>query len=378
MNMGDVVDFQHLWLKEDGVPDTLYSAMLTLQSGQERYRNPFFRPEFIQIMSHVRQDVHLFWGEDEKGLTFYWAMHLNKAGHARGIGGPFSDRNGPVIREGFGFDLSRFLESSCVKKFTTNGFMAPPNMERYDLSPILNNEACIDKPFDLFYEEIRSQHASLHKKLRRLQRKLESECEAVTFTFDDTSPEAMQWLMDAKSQQYKDTGRHDVLGPKWVQDMFSSLRDYNNPDFKLCVSTLKTKGDFIAAEINLRSHSTLHGWIVGYNPNYKAYSPGYLIIMKILSEFNNQGLTYYDFGPGSEEYKKYFVNLRTPLKTGTLYAPNTSHLLEDAWSQAEERAPEKLSNLLQKTRRRSDQILATEIAFIPRVKGFIRAIQTSL
>lgn len=372
------MNFQHLWLKENSVPDTLYSAMLALQSGEEKYRNPFFRPEFIQIMCKVRQDVHLFWAQDDKGLTFYWAMHLNKFGHARGIGGPFSDRNGPVIRKGFKFDLTRFLESACIKKFTTNGFVAGSDTETQNLAPILNNEACINKPYDLFYEEIRSQHASLHKKLRRLQRKLESEHEAVTFTFDDASPEAMQWLMNTKSLQYKETGRHDVLGPQWVQNMFTSLKNYNSPDFKFCVSTLKTKNEFIAAEINLRSRSTLHGWIVGYNPEYKAYSPGYLIIMKILSEFNKQGLTYYDFGPGSEDYKKYFVNLRTPLNMGTLYAPNTSHLLEAAWSQAEEKAPEKLSNLLQKTRRRSDQILATEIAFIPRVKGFIRAIQTSL
>jgi len=89
---------QHIALNGQSVPDALHERMCELQQSQSRYRNPFFHPDFINAVSGVQDNVHLFWEEDDQGLVFFWAMQISRLRTGRGIGGPFADRNGPILR----------------------------------------------------------------------------------------------------------------------------------------------------------------------------------------------------------------------------------------------------------------------------------------
>lgn len=371
---------QHIALNGQSVPDALHERMCELQQSQSRYRNPFFHPDFINAVSGVQDNVHLFWEEDDQGLVFFWAMQISRLRTGRGIGGPFADRNGPILREGIDLDVKGFLAENNIRKFVTNGFVHDTLNETDSFETILNNEAFIETTYEDFYDTQKSEHNSQFKRWRRAKRQLENEFENVEFNFDDRSDENFKKILEMKQSQYVDTGLHNVLGPEWSHELFSRLRMSKDESFRLRVITLRVDGVLVAGEINLQSQDTLHGWIVVYDREYRKYCPGYLIVLYILEQLKSHGLSYYDFGPGSEHYAKYLTNHREAIGVGTIRSQKTSKaflsLLESTWRLAEKRLPEKLAHLFQKTRRRFEQIIVTDTEFMPRLRGVLHALRT--
>ena len=371
---------KHIALHGQPVPDALYESMHALVEKTEVYRNPFFHPQFINAVSQTREDVHVFWEEDEKGLRYFWTMQINKARIARGIGGPFADRNGPVLRNDVALDIETFLADNNLRKFITNGFVHSDLAITDSFETELNCEAFIETSYEDFYQVQKKEHNSQFKRWRRAKRQLEEEFESVEFNFDDPSDKNFEKILEMKQNQYLETGLHNVLGPDWTHALFRELRQSQGGDFRLRVITLTVDGIMVAGEINLQSRDTLHGWIVVYDRDYRKYCLGYLLVLYILEQLKPNGLSYYDFGPGSEHYAKYLTNLRKPLGVGVIRPDNKSVslniVIEKLWRSAENRLPEKLGRLFQKIRRRSDQIFATEVDFMPRVKGLLYALKS--
>ena len=117
---------------------------------------------------------------------------------------------------------------------------------------------------------------------------------------------------------------------------------------------------------------------MAYSTQHKKYSPGNLLTQFVLENMLDYGMNYYDSGVDGDHYKKYITNVRTPLGIGSIYPTdkkmNLQHISGSAWNVAENSLPSKLSNTLQRTRRRSEQILATEQKIGARVKGYLHAL----
>jgi len=349
-----------------------------LRNGHSQFRSPFFAPEFIRTVANVRNDVHLYIGESSNGLDYYCPLHVNRNGTARGIGGVFSDRNGIVAAQNLDFNMLDLCQDNNIQQFISNGCISDnlPNVKT--VVQELNNETHIKGDLDSYYEGQRAQYPAHFKRLRRLRRKLDKDYSDVQFRFDDRRKSTYDALMAMKSEQYCRSGRHDVLGPKWVKNMFSELRTLSEESLRLRLSSLFVDGRLIAAELNMQSNQTLHGWIVAFDPEYGKYSPGNLLTHYILENMIENGLEYYDSGVGGDHYKKYITNVQLPLAVGKIYAHQSSlnpkRILGSMWGFAENKAPEGLANLLQRSRRRSEQILATEIDNLSRVKGYLGAL----
>jgi len=315
---------QHIALNGQSVPPALFEKLCELQQSQSRYRNPFFHPNFINIVSGVQDNVHLFWEEDDQGLVFFWAMQISRLQTGRGIGGPFADRNGPVLREGVDLDVEDFLAKNNIRKFVTNGFVNNSLNETESFEIALNNESFVKTNYDDFYEAQKSEYNSKFKRWRRAHRQLENECENIVFNFDDRSDENFKKILEMKQTQYIESGLHNVLGADWSQELFSTLRQSKDEGYRIRVITLMVDGLLVAGEINLQSQDTLHGWIVVYDRDYKKYSPGYLVVLYILEQLKPHGLSYYDSGPGSEHYTKYVTNHREAVGVGTIRSQKAS------------------------------------------------------
>ncbi len=353
-----------------------------IRNRQKAYRSPFFAPDFFKIVGDVREDVNVFIGEDDHGLSFYWPMHLSSFGKGRGIGGPFSDRNGPVRRSDYSLDLPAFLAGEHVHSFMTSGLTHVELPQSNILRLIQTNGSDLTQGWETFLDTQRQTYPSFYKRIRRLGRKLEKDFSEVEFRFDDRRPETFDRLIMMKRAQYKATGRHDVLNPPWVSAMFDRLHALDGEGLRTRLSSLYVDGKLAAAELNLQSHNVLHGWIVAYDTQYSKYSPGSLLTHFVLKNLEINGMTFYDSGIEGDHYKKYVSNHHSLLKTGIVTAAfkrrNMQQACGQAWRFAEKSLPGKLSSILSRTRRRSEQILATEVGARSSAKGYLRALNTDI
>lgn len=360
------------------VSDTDWNAYHCLRAKQSNFASPFFDPSFAQLINDLRQDVTIATLEDDNGLLAFWPMHLGIGQTARACGGPFFDYNGPIVRQHAKINAIQMLETAGIAEYKTSGMMV---CDQVKAGPIL---LCSSQRTDLtagwsdFLTAQSACHPKFFKNMRRLNRKLEKDFSEVTFQFDNRNRADFDQLIQLKRRQFAQTGRHDVLAPKWVSKMLNALWNGYCAHTKTNFSTLHVDGKMMAAELNLRSGDLLHGWLVAYDPEFSKYSPGNLLLHKMLETMPEQGLVTYDAGIGSEHYKKYFSNQQIPVGSGVLRTNenqfNPASLLSRSLEYLETNMPGGQASTLQRIHRRSDQILSTETQWEKRALGYAKAI----
>ncbi|MBL4853675.1 MAG: GNAT family N-acetyltransferase [Robiginitomaculum sp.] len=366
------------------LPDDMWASFRELRLGQMPnsheqmpYDSPFFDPDFARLIGKVRGDVSITVEEDQDGLLAYWPLHIGMGGWARAIGVPFSDRNGPVVRAGETVDIAQYLHDHNISGFRTSGLVLSDRIEVNPIETVYANISDLRHDWESFAAQQTQTHKKFFKKLGRLSRKLEKEHSEIVFTFDDKCPEMFKRLITMKREQYARSKYHDVLRPSWVKQMLEQLRSGACPDLQTILSTLCIDGKLVAAELNIQSGNLLHGWLVAFDPEFGKYSPGMLLTHKIMQAMPGHGLRYYDAGTGQAHYKKYFTNTQTPIAQGPIYAQekviNLVGILGETWSYMEDNTPYNMSKNLERVRRRTDQILGTEISTKQRVLGFSKA-----
>ncbi len=364
------------------LPDEMWGSFRELRAGQKPYASAFFDPDFARLIAEVRGDVSITFTEDQDGLLAYWPMHIGLGGWARAVGVPFSDRNGPVVRTRANIDVAQYLQDHNISGFRTSALVLCDQITLDPVKTVDTNMSDLNGGWEPFIEGQTQLHKKFFKKIGRLERKLQKEHSEIIFTFDDKSPEMFQQLITMKRAHYSRSKYHDVLRPIWVRKMLDQLRFGACLDIKTVLSTLRVDGKLVAAELNLQSGNLLHGWLVAFDPDFGKYSPGMILTHKILEAMPEHGLRYYDAGTGKTHYKKYFANERSPIGQGPIYARkkvvNLVGIVGETWSYMEAKTPHGMSKNLERVRRRTDQILGTEISLGQRALGFGEAALPSI
>lgn len=358
------------------IDDSLWASLVDLRNRDEYYDNPMFEPEFIRILSSLRSDVRVLIGFENDAPIIYFPIQKHAGNWARPAAGPFSDWHSPI---GDSARFSELLRQAGIAGVTVHGLM-PKNLDRCqaNLSRESSHVTYIAGEFGDFYANQKSMFPKHFKKMRRLRRNLENNVGPLEFCYDDRSDDAFEWLMKIKREQYLRTRRHDVLGADWAREFVEQVHVLQNERFRTVMCTLRVNGALIAAELNMQSDTVLHGWLTGFDRTYAANSPGLLLVEQMLEEMVSRGIRTYDAGPGLAHYKKYYANYSYPVDTGVVMGGSTLHpirLMGAAWRQTERLPLGVVSRMMQKIRRRMDQVLQAELTFSARLFGLLRAIR---
>ena len=368
----------HLFAPRDMNPE-FWRIFSEMRNADPAYDDPFFDPFFARILADVRPDTRIAvaFGEDLTGPIAFWPMHVRPDGWARPIGGPFSDWHGPIVKPGTAIDPAAFLAAAGLSGFTAFGM--PAALSHGHLTERAgSNMVDVSMGWDAYAAQQSKLYPKHFKKMRRVRRNADRDFSEIRFDFDDISRDAFDWLINRKRQQFLKTGRHDVLSSKWARRMLERLRGHYSPRLSAHLMTLRFDGRVAAAEFNLLSDTTIHGWIIAYDPELSYYAPGYMLQHEILRRMGELGRTTYDFGPGLDYYKKYYTNYQLPLDTGVLRpnaAPGFHRLMAGSWRAAEQIMPGPAGRLMGKVRRRTDQIVMSETSFTGRLGGIARALR---
>jgi CelD/BcsL family acetyltransferase involved in cellulose biosynthesis len=83
-----------------------------------------------------------------------------------------------------------------------------------------------------------------------------------------------------------------------------------------CVSSLRVGGRLVAADLSLRSTSTLAGWLMGYDTAFASWSPGAVLLLRLVETAAATGVRTIDVATGDERFKGAFANATVELFRG--------------------------------------------------------------
>lgn len=139
--------------------------------------------------------------------------------------------------------------------------------------------------------------------LRRKQRRLEEQGEVV-FGLPGPGPERqaiVDWFMVEKRQQLSETGRSSPFDPPQIQALYAALaRDEHG----FIAEDLTVAGQRIAMGMTAHQGTTAHLInTVHVGGEFAKFSPGTLLLHRMVASAHARGARIYDFGPGELPYK---------------------------------------------------------------------------
>ncbi len=361
--------------KYNELPQHVRDTLTAVRDAQIIYDNPFFDLDFAGLMSDVRDDTEILLISKGGNIVGYWALHVRPDKWCRPLGGPFSDWHGPVISPDMSIpSADELLALAGLKGLSAHG-LQPFGFgvsDRSAITPVSISGA--PESADAFLAWQKSLFPKHAKNMRRAARLANRDYGEAVLTLDDESVDAFNQVMDMKQAQYRRTGLHNVLAPDWAQDMMNRLRLACFPRLRARLSTLKLGGQLAAGEFNLLSDTVIHGWIVVYDPEFAAYSPGHMLMQAIICDMRKTGHMMYDAGSGNHDYKKVYETYQVPMVSRTLRSGLGHRPICSTWCWFEQKfMPSRLATLMQSARRRGDQIFSSELDRRSRIRGVINA-----
>ena len=353
-----------------------------IRQNDGRFSSPYYSYDFTRAVGECRADARVIVADGVAGPRVFIPVHITGVGLARPIGAPFSDSNGPIFCAGDEALIPEILKQAGVFAFRYNGVEdSAGEFQSFHRNAFEAYYADLGIGFDDYLEARRSAYPKHFKKARRLGRQAAREAGELELRFHEDATETLDSLIIWKREQYRRTGLHDVLAPKWARDMLRKLHKIESDSISGVLTTLRIGGQLAAAEFGLRSGEVLHGWISAYNPSFSSYSPGMLLQQRLLEAAFESGITRADLGSGAGHYKKYYASNTIELHDGVI--PSNGVIgaargaFSNAWHSIEHAKLGSASDYAGKIRRRLDNILAVETTLGGRMRGFARAFNRS-
>ena len=231
-----------------------------------------------------------------------------------------------------------------------------------------------------FMQRKRAEHQTRFKGFAKRRRKAERERGALEIVMDDRDASAFDTIFALKRRQYRETGKHDVLAPRWVRALFERLKSRDAPDFGLRVCTLRLNGALAAGEVCLLGAATLHSWIVSYDPALSDYAPGMQLLQGVVEGAPQLGARRVDLATGHGSYKALFADPQGEFLEGAVCAAGFGGAIRRAaggvWRAAETAPLGPVATAAGKLRRRSAQIASVETDLAGRARGFAFALSS--
>ncbi|RKR03927.1 GNAT family N-acetyltransferase [Maricaulis maris] len=336
------------------------------------YASPFFDPDYLRAVAAVQPGLAIGFAEHGGEMRAAWPVQRRANGWCRAPAAPFTDWDGPILAPDVSIEPSHMLRELGLAGYSGNNLVTPVTLDHAHLNTTRNALSDLGTDGAAFLRQQASRHPRQFKKMRRLERRLH-DAHSVRFTLHSTSPADLAALIALKWRQLRATGRHDVLSRAWVHRLLKQLHA-GSPDgrFGPLFSTLHLDGRLAAAEFNLRSADRVHGWLTAFDPEFGQYSPGHVLMQHMFAAMPGIGVRQYDAGSLEHGYKRFYANDVVIGHSATIDAVTDrprSRPLAQIIRHLEYSGPAMVRSMVARSRRRFDQICATERSPIDRARS---------
>jgi CelD/BcsL family acetyltransferase involved in cellulose biosynthesis len=130
----------------------------------------------------------------------------------------------------------------------------------------------------------------------------------------DTADEFVQALVRQKRRRYQETGSRDPLSKPHFRNFYLTLtKRYSSTDL-IQVSALRVGSTIVATHLGMVFRNRFYWLIPAYEAgNWARYSPGGLLMQRLVERSISEGLKIFDLTIGDEAYKNLWADQILPL-----------------------------------------------------------------
>jgi CelD/BcsL family acetyltransferase involved in cellulose biosynthesis len=173
--------------------------------------------------------------------------------------------------------------------------------------------------FDAYLAKRRAAGSQNVPQLRRKERRLAAALGPLRFEADTTDAVVFHQTLAWKSAQYRATGVRDAFAaPSWALQVLSRVREHRDRAFAGIVSALYAGDRLVAGHVGMRAGGVWHYWFPAHDPAHAEFSPGSILLLRMIEHAAAIGMTRIDLGKGEARYKSRFMTGALPLIEGRL------------------------------------------------------------
>lgn len=355
------------------------AAWQQLRAQNPALYSPYFDISYSLTLASLRDDCYVVMAaRAEQPVAF---LPYQAAGRiAAPIGAPMTDYHGVIKAPQEPIDTAMMLKAANLGGFNFSSLIDEPLEDSPKQLTVRSElEAAV---MDISggakaWRDARdgSYRRSL-KSLRRRIRKTESEHGERRFVFGSKDKAVFDTLMSWKREQFKRTGKYDVLSAGWTLDMLKQLRDMPENELHCDMHALYFDDQLAAVDFGMVSGGIYHSWIVAYDSRFASTSPGLQLLEGLIDEAEALGYSKIDLGAGTDGYKKNYATDPLIVKSGFAAVQGLPGTLLSFYGWAEEAGGSRLGGLLAKLRRRYTQIANCDPSFRGRFAAMLSAFKT--
>jgi len=283
------------------------------------WNSPFLHPQFAVLVAEQRPDTRVLIAEDQKGHRAWFAFHRYKGNLARPVGAPISDHQGMIAEPGFSAVTTDVLAEAGIGALPFSAWSEPrPVMEKFSTHVESSHLVDLSQGPDHYFAQQQQQHHKYFKKMRQRARGVLRDYGSAEFVPNVRDHSLLNLLFSWKHQQFKRTGKLDVLRIQWVRALLETAFVSRHPHFQTVLFGYRIGNTWAAAELGLLANGVYHSWIAAYDDTFARVSPGLLLLHGVIEQAPELGITQIDLGRGHDHYKKYYASAYLPLKSGCL------------------------------------------------------------
>ena len=263
---------------------------------------------------------------------------MEALGIAERIGGALNDYFGIIHSQQFTLSSRKLLQlchinhfeiSHLDERFTKLGLTA----EKPEPSPLV----LLDKDDSELNSKQRRKKKHFARETEKRLDRIQQELGILRFEFQTENISAeLENCIKFKRRQYQVTHSIDPLRHSVERRMLGKLSTLKVDSCSGILSTLYAGDQWLATHFGLINSHTMHYWFPVYNPQFQEYSPGRILILKMIEHARDHSIKVFDFGAGSSQMKRKFSNeenivLKDIWKNSSVPALGYQTILSTGW-----------------------------------------------
>jgi CelD/BcsL family acetyltransferase involved in cellulose biosynthesis len=311
------------------------AAWARFQAADPALSNPFLSAHWPRACAEVDGPDRRFGRvavlRDTAGAPLGFLPARLSRGASRPMGAPMCDYQAVVSAPGLALDPRALVRAMGAARYDFTHFLADqaafaPFMRGRWESQIVD----ISQGYEAYAAERRAGGHDILKDTAKKARKLERDHGETAFTALSDSSADFDALIDWKRKQYRQTRQTDIFEAGWPLELLRKLHAATDPGFRGALFTLHVGGRLAAANFTLCGGGAIYCWFIAHDAGFAKYSPGVILIDKILQWGAAEGFRELDFGPGDYRFKLQLANRTRPIAHGFVGRPSPAALVREA------------------------------------------------
>ncbi len=150
----------------------------------------------------------------------------------------------------------------------------------------------------------------------KLNRRLVRDFGRVTVARPRSNERFVDRLLEHKRSRQADAPPYE----RFVKKTLLRFVEHESGEIRGAPYVLMAGDEVVALSLLLEAGDQAFGWFCGYEARYAKYSPGSLLLMKIIEDLHARKFSSFDLGPGGEPWKERFATKHRTACNGHIYS----------------------------------------------------------